>query len=1111
MTRIVTAKSEVFKRLVAFVLAMSMLALASCTGGKTPNDTDPTGTTAGDETTDTTENSTDESETDNTDDEMKHAVEVYDLRVENAVEPMGVEVGKDPSFSWKFSEDRRNVTQKAYRITIGTAEGASDVYVGEWIESNEQYAVTCDGFTPAEKTRYFWRVEVKDDRGNVGSASSHFDTALDSATWEQATWIGGAGVRRLRKEITLQDEVKNARVYVTGLGYYEFYINGDKVGDRVLDPAYGNYFEIVRYACYDVTDMLKKGPNALGMLLLSGLYVHGFSNELKGIMYLDVEYASGETEVFVTDTNWKMTKSSPFTREHAYSGEDYDARLEDNWLTLGYDDSAWDRAKSVSGGLPVEDGVIITDCTDVTICPESMGTNDYVIETEIEIVTLCGEVGFRATDGANCYMWQFNPGKLRAHIWHGGGVSIIEQDYGIDPYNEEGRIPVRIEVKGNTIRTTVNGKQLPDITDTKNPTGTIGFRAASGSYVNTKFYNYKVTSLSGEVIYTYEDIANWGRLIDNQVYMEPQLDPMRVIASEPVSVTKHENGSYIIDTGVNSTGWIKLQNLNAPAGTKITVRYSELVKADGTIDNDSYGREYISSYIMNGSGNESWSHKSCYVSYRYVEVTGYEGLTADNVVVERVHTDVEITGSFESSNELLNKIQAAYVNSQLSNLMSLPVDPSREKGAWLGDVHVTSESSIYNFNMTALYGRWFHDWRTTQHENGHFNLKSPDPGDLTGPNSGYSIGDVVWTSALMIIPWDVYQATGDLSVIRENYDMIKLHAEWLMTHELNRNLGTTMHWDWTGPDKNLMSRECVATGYYYNAINLTAKMAALLGKTEDVATFEKKAEAIYKTFNRTFFKRTYYDTNTETVNAIALAFDLVDEKYIDVVLKSLEEVILVEKEGHMSVGVAGVRALPAALTKYERPDLTYLMMTQKTYPGLGFMIESGATSLWEYWEHYDWEGIGQAGTNPRNLRALNHCFLGGGFSTWVYADLLGITAAEAGYDTVNVKPQVPGDLTYAKGQVETVHGTVKVDWAVDDTGNLTLKVTVPANTTAEVFVPIRGEAQNVTITEGDDIWFAKGEATVDTYVETTDTHVHFRLGSGEYSFTMTGEGAYPFA
>ena len=146
------------------------------------------------------------------------------------------------------------------------------------------------------------------------------------------------------------------------------------------------------------------------------------------------------------------------------------------------------------------------------------------------------------------------------------------------------------------------------------------------------------------------------------------------------------------------------------------------------------------------------------------------------------------------------------------------------------------------------------------------------------------------------------------------------------------------------------------------------------------------------------------------------------------------------------------------------------MMTQKTYPGLGFMIESGATSLWEYWEHPDWEGTGQGGTNGRMWRSLNHCFLGGGFSTWLYADILGITATEAGYDAVSIKPQIPGDLTYAKGSVETIHGTVKVDWALDEAGNLTLKVNVPVNTVADVYVPIRGEAQGVTITEGEESW-----------------------------------------
>ena len=494
------------------------------------------------------------------------------------------------------------------------------------------------------------------------------------------------------------------------------------------------------------------------------------------------------------------------------------------------------------------------------------------------------------------------------------------------------------------------------------------------------------------------------------------------------------------------------------------------------------------------------------------EISGYEGLTADNIRVERIHTDVVTTGRFESSNEFLNKIQAAYVNSQLSNLIAVPLDcPHREKAPWLGDAHVTSEAVMYNYDAATLYTRWFRDWQSAQEENGFINLQSPDPQNLTGSSTAYAGGDVVWTAALMVIPWDVYQFTGDLGVLRENYDMIKRHAEWLMAHEPARNMGATMHWDWVGPDKNNMSAQCVGTAYYYHAMDLTTKIATALGENEDAAVFAKKAEAIYKTFNRTFFKGTYYDTNTETVNAIALAFGLVPEDKAETVLESLENVILVDMEGHMSVGVAGVRALPAALTQYGRPDLTYLMMTQTTYPGLGFMIESGATSLWEYWEHPDWEGVGQGGTNGRMWRSQNHCFLGGGFSTWLYADILGITAAEAGYDVISVKPQIPGDLTYVKGSMETIHGTIAVDWAVDENGNLTLKVSVPANTVADMYVPIRGESGNVTITEGGDVWFDSGEAKTDTYTETTDTHVAFRLGSGEYTFTMTGEGAYPFA
>lgn len=1040
-------------------------------------------------------------------------VEVFDLRVNNVSEPIGIETEKTPSFSWKFSEDRRNVMQKAYRITVGTAEGASDAYAGEWVESSDQYGVVCDGLSLESRTRYFWRVELRDDLGNEGTASSCFETALSDDEWKQATWIGGKDIRRLRNEITLKDEIKSARAYVTGLGYYEFYVNGEKVGDRVLDPAYGNYYEIVRYASFDVTEMLKPGENALGILLASGLYGSKFSNQVKGILYLSVEYANGETETFVTDTNWKMTQTGAYTREDPYSGEDYDARLEDGWLLCGYDDSAWEAAKPANGVIPVDNGVIVTDGSDFTLAPESLGVDDYVIEAEIEIVNVCGGLVFRAKDTGNCYMWQFTENSLRAHVWNNGAVSVITHAYGVDPYNDAGRIPVKIEVQGNTICTTVNGEQLPDITDSVHSTGTIGFRAAASSNEYAKIHGYTIKSLAGEVIYTYEDVADWGNRVDGRVTMTPQLDPIRVVSSEPpVSVKKLANGNYIVDTGVNSTGWLKLQKLNGSAGTKVTIRYGELLKEDGTLDPETMFHAYTSSYTMNGAGNECWSQKFCYASFRYAEISGYDNLTADNIRVERIHTDVKTTGNFESSNELLNKIQAAYVNSQLSNLIAVPLDcPHREKAPWLGDAHVTSEAVLYNFDAATLYTRWFKDWQSAQEENGFMNLQSPDPQNLTGSSTGYGGGDVVWTIALMVIPWDVYQFTGDLGVLRENYDMIKLHAEWLMAHEPAKNMGPTMHWDWVGPDKNSMSSQCVGTAYYYHAIDLTSKIAAALGESEDAAVFAQKAEAIYTTFNRSFFKRAYYDTNTETVNAIVLAFGLVPEDKVETVLKNLENVIRVDKEGHMSVGVAGVRALPAALTKYSRPDLTYLMMTQKTYPSLGFMIESGSTSLWEYWEHPDWEGIGQGGTNGRRFRSLNHCFLGGGFSTWLYADILGITAIEAGYDTISIKPQIPGDLTYAKGSVETVHGSIMVDWAIDEAGNLTLKVNVPANTVADVYIPIRGEARNVIITEGEDVWFDHGEAKTDAYTNVTDTHIAFRLGSGEYTFTMTGEGAYPFA
>ncbi|MEN6608567.1 MAG: family 78 glycoside hydrolase catalytic domain, partial [Bryobacteraceae bacterium] len=267
------------------------------------------------------------------------------LRTEYLTDPMGVDV-KQPRFSWVLHHDGRGQKQSAYQVLASTSQ---DVKAGEqWdsgrVESKESTQVAYAG-KPLESGRtYYWKVRWWDGAGKASGYSSvaKFDTGLlDAADWK-AKWVGGAN--QLRKEFTLAARPVRARAYICGLGYYELRINGKKVGDHALDPAWTTYGKRALYVTYDVTPYLEKGANAVGVMLGQGWYG---SRAL--LVQLNVEMEGGRTVELVSDTTWKA-QQGPITADSVYHGETYDARLETRgWDKAGYADGDWKAASAVEG------------------------------------------------------------------------------------------------------------------------------------------------------------------------------------------------------------------------------------------------------------------------------------------------------------------------------------------------------------------------------------------------------------------------------------------------------------------------------------------------------------------------------------------------------------------------------------------------------------------------------------------------------------------------------------------------------------------------------------------------------------------------------------------
>ena len=290
-------------------------------------------------------------------------IEPVELKCEYSVDPLCIE-NANPRLSWILSSDIRNQYQSAYRILVSDSKDNIDKNIGNlWdshkILSGESIQVLYNGKPLKSGMRCWWKVCVW-DKNKIKSAWS------ETATWEmgllepddwKAKWISFEcnSAPLFRKEFQITKKVKDARVYISGLGYYELSLNGSKIGENVLDPAQTDYEKRTLYVVYDVTESIKNGANAVGIMLGNGWYYqsavnhgrYGWKDVVYGkprlIFQMRLIFSDGTEKLLISDETWKGS-SGPVISNNIYAGEAYDGRLEQNgWDNPGFDDSKWDQ------------------------------------------------------------------------------------------------------------------------------------------------------------------------------------------------------------------------------------------------------------------------------------------------------------------------------------------------------------------------------------------------------------------------------------------------------------------------------------------------------------------------------------------------------------------------------------------------------------------------------------------------------------------------------------------------------------------------------------------------------------------------------------------------
>ncbi len=861
------------------------------------------------------------------------------LRTENRENPLGVDK-VPPRLSWRLESTKRDDAQSAYQIFAATAperltETDADLWNSGKITSAESIQIPYAGRPLASEQRVFWKVRVWDRTGQKfrDSAPAWFETALLSQTNWQATWItrplppepktdfyqdDPSPLFRKTFTVPTNKKIQRARVHVSGLGYYELSLNGERVGDHQLDPGWTSYAHRVLYSTYDVTAQLRPGRNALGLQLGNGwfnplpLRLWGWLNlrehltigAPRAILQLRIDYTDGTTQTVVTDETWKVG-AGPVLRNNVYLGEVYDARREiAGWDTPDFDDAGWPTA-------------------------------------------------VRATEPR------------------------------LGPLRVQSAPPIRIT---HTLR--------------------------------------------------------------------------------PILLTEPRPGVYIFDFGQNFAGWVRLR-VQGPAGTRVTMRFGELLYPDGTLNGMTAvcgqikrgGKDYRyngkgepqtafqqDEYILKGDGLETYTPRFTFHGFRYVEVTGFPGRPDERTLEGlRLNSAVPVAGAFECSNELFNRIQRMVLWTKLSNLFSVQSDcPHREKFGYGGDIAAASEMGMLNFDLANFYAKAVEDLRDAARANGGFTETAPFVG-IADESLGDQSGPIGWGTAQPLLLWQLYQYYGDRQLMAEHYEATQKWIALLRTREQDGILNNGI-----GDHESLVPKPRALTGtafYYYN-LQLFTQIARALGRTADAELAEQDAARVRLAFNKKFLRpgTGRFDSGTQAAQAFALFFGLVPTEEVAGALTVLTNDIAA-RDTHLSTGIFGTKYLLHTLAEHGRADLAYALVNQRTFPGWGYMLERGATTLWEHWVFSD------------NTYSHNHPMFGS-VSEWFYKVIGGIAPAPdaVGFNRILIRPQPVGDLTWANTHYDSVRGRIATAWRKSDT-QFDLDVTIPVGSTARVFLPVRNPAQ----------------------------------------------------
>ena len=1073
------------------------------------------------------------------------------LRCESLEEPMGMDE-PHPLLSWKLHDGTYGARQTAYQVLVASSssslsEGKSDVWDSGRVESDRSVGVPYAGPALAAEKRYFWQVKVwgQDGKAYPTSAVSWWETGLlNSGGWRgkwvgyeeeehrrmreaNAEWVTNPGEENykpagdthhnFRYTFEIAKPVKRADLFVAGEDTPAAWVNGQQVLQaQPLPPWKQSPWKT--YSRKDVTKQLRAGKNllAVDVTLYAKERQRPDTNPSRTPMnaMLYVQMSDGSVQIFKTGSEgWKSALDT-----------------KGDWQAVQFDDSGWKPPVGFKPppspfgdselGRPWPTGAVkaLRSTFEVSkpiasarLYATALGAYQFFINGRVvgDQVLAPGWMDFRQHVPYQVYdvTRQINSGKnaIGAYLapgWYTTPLQWFRQGYNYGDTPPALRAQLRIEHTDGSVDWVVSDAS---------------WKAEVSPIQSAEIYDgetYDARQLQRGWDMAPFDDSNWQAAALIHPTHEPEImwqsfQPIRAektLAAK--AVTNPKPGVYIFDFGQNLAGVPRL-HLNVPAGTDVQLRFAELLNPDGTMYVDNLRTAKATDHYLAGAGGMvDYQPTFTFHGFRYAEISGLKSkpdIAAVKAVV--MHTDAPFSAQLQTGSKMLNQLWSNILWGQRSNFVGVPTDcPQRdERLGWTGDAQVFWRTASYNMDLNAFSKKFAADLRSTQSGTPMYGIFAPS---TLPPNPGYAAG---WSDAGVIVPWTSWVQTGDKSVIEQNWDGMSKYLgaieEANPDHLWKKNYGIPFG-DWLSPE-GVTPEDLIATAYWAYDVSLMRQMAHATGKSAEEQRYKELFQQIKAAFNHAYVKSDGFvggvapppvfasaterplsnePVDTQTGYVLALYMKLLPDSVRLAAAKRLVDKISANK-GVLGTGFLGTPYLLEALSDSGRSDAAYSLLLKTDYPSWGYLVEHGATTMWERWN-------GDQMMNDPSMNSYNH-YAYGAVAEWIYRYAAGIdtVASDPGFHIIYLHPNFDARLGSLDFAYESVYGPVHSSWTASG-GSAHWTLVIPANAKGEL--PLTAQQVGAFSLEDGPITQSKKVHKVDSAGQENV----YELPAGAYSFTV---------